>query len=73
MARPHPLEKLEALAYGWLGEPEASAVQAHVAHCATCQALVADAEAIRERLALLRNDEPRIDVLEQVLRDIDIN
>jgi hypothetical protein len=32
---------------------------------------VADAEAVRERLALLQQGEPRIDVLEQVLRRIE--
>lgn len=68
---PHPLEQLEALAYGWLSEREAGAVQAHLAGCPSCQALVADAEAVRERLALLHRGEPRIDVLEQVLRRIE--
>ena len=68
---PHPLQQLEALAYGWLAEPEASAVRAHVAGCPSCQALVADAEAVRQRLALLQQGEPKIDVLEQVLRRID--
>ena len=68
---PHPRQQLEALAYGWLAEPEASVVRAHVAGCPSCQALVADAEAVRERLALLQQGEPRIDVLEQVLRRIE--
>ncbi len=70
---PHPLGRLEGLAYGWLAEPELSAVRAHVAGCPSCQELVADAVAIRARLALLESDEPRIDVLERVLRQIESN
>ena len=68
---PHPLKDLEGLAYGWLDEPEASAVRAHVAVCSSCQELVLDAAAIRARLALLESDEPKIDVLERVLRQIE--
>ena len=67
----HPLGQLEALAYGWLAEPELSGVQAHVAGCPSCQEFVADAEAIRSRLALLESDEPKIDILDRVLRQIE--
>ena len=67
----HPLELLEGLAYGWLTEPEAAAVQAHVESCQSCHALLVDAAAIREQLAVLALDEPRIDVLQQVLRRIE--
>ena len=78
MVKAHPLDQLESFAFGWLAEPRASVVREHVATCATCQALVADASHIRSRLALLRAQEPKIDVREQVRQrleqeDIDPN
>jgi hypothetical protein len=67
----HPLEQLEGLAFGWLEEPDAAAVRAHVAACSSCRDLLADAHLIRARLALLRAREPTIDVREHVRRRLD--
>jgi hypothetical protein len=59
------------LAFGSSTEAEARALQRHVERCPACRALLASDEEIRRRLALLRHAEPRIDVLEDVMRQID--
>jgi anti-sigma factor RsiW len=58
------------LAFGSSTEAEARALQGHIERCPACQALLASDEEIRRRLALLRHGEPRIDVLEDVMRQI---
>ena len=42
----------------------------HAAVCARCRLLLSRHDEVRQRLALLRIDEPRIDVLEQVMAAI---
>jgi hypothetical protein len=81
MSRPHearlssrqPIELVghADLAFGSSTEAEARALQEHVERCPACRALLASDEEIRRRLALLRHGEPRIDVLEEVMEQID--
>jgi hypothetical protein len=46
-------------------------IWAHAEHCFACWSLLTRDYEIRRRLALLRETEPRFDVLEQVMRRID--
>jgi hypothetical protein len=61
----------QAAALGWTTPQEARAIMVHVAQCLACRALLERDEEIRRRLALLRDREPSIDVLQQVMERID--
>jgi hypothetical protein len=50
---------------------EVRTIWAHAEHCFACWSLLTRDDEIRRRLALLRETEPRFDVLEQVMRRID--
>jgi hypothetical protein len=49
---------------------EAGPGWAHVAACPDCRLLLSRDDELRRRLALLRLDEPRIDVVDQVMEQI---
>ena len=49
---------------------EGGAGWAHAAGCPDCRLLLSGDDEVRRRLALLRLDEPRIDVLDQVMEHI---
>jgi len=49
---------------------EVDAGWAHAATCLDCRLLLTHDDEVRRRLALLRIDEPRIDVLDQVMEHI---
>lgn len=55
----------------WTKQHEARAVTVHAAQCLACRSLLEHDEEIRRRLALLRDHEPAIDVLQQVMQRID--
>ena len=59
---------LQAAVFGGLRSEETRAIRAHASGCSRCSSLVARDEEIRRRLATLRADEPRVDVLNEVLR-----
>lgn len=63
--------QLEATAFGWLAEPEAQAIRSHAASCAVCAASLRAEERVRDRLGLLRQGEPRMDVAGHVLARLD--
>ena len=54
-----------------LDPEEAARVRAHAASCERCRARLAEEEKMRRRLGLLRQDEPEVDVVQQVLDRID--
>lgn len=67
----HPSpEQLEAVAFGWVPAEEAHRIRDHAAHCPTCGPLLAADVEIRARLALLRADEPLVNVVPRVLQRI---
>ena len=61
---------LDAAAFGRASVEEARAIWAHAAACAECRLLLTRDDEVRRRLALLRIDEPRIDVLDQVMQRV---
>jgi hypothetical protein len=69
-AAPEHLGGLDAAAFGRASVAEARAIWAHAAACPECRLLLARDDEVRRRLALLRIDEPRIDVLDQVIQRI---
>jgi hypothetical protein len=67
----HPArDQLEGAAFGWLADDETCAIWAHAARCPRCATLLAADDEVRRRLLLLRAEEPRIEVLPDVLRQI---
>ncbi len=70
--RGHPsARKLEDAAYQRLPEAEAAAVRAHVAVCPVCGPRWRAERTLAERLATLREGEPRFDVAEAVREQLD--
>src|ERR1700716_2366331 len=63
--------RLRAATFGWGTQDEVRTIWAHAEHCLACWSLLTRDDEIRRRLALLRETEPRFDVLEQVMRRID--
>jgi hypothetical protein len=61
----------QAAALDWTKQYEARAIMVHAAQCFACRSLLEHDEEIRRRLALLRDHEPAIDVLQQVMQRID--
>jgi hypothetical protein len=66
----HPVEELEGTAFGWVSARRAETVQAHAASCQACRSALEHDLDVRERLDLLRAEEPRVDVLEEVMRRV---
>src|ERR687885_2599331 len=67
----HPsAERLDAVAYGWLPGPAAPQVRAHAASCPRCGPRLASEEQPHQQLALLRDGEPRVDVVATVLEQL---
>jgi hypothetical protein len=69
-AAPDHLGGLDAAAFGRASVAEARAIWAHAAVCPECRSLLTRDDELRRRLALLRIDEPRIDVLDEVIKRI---
>jgi hypothetical protein len=46
-------------------------VRAHAAECPTCGPKLATEEETRRRLQMLKQDQPRVDVVQQVLERLD--
>jgi hypothetical protein len=68
----HPSRALiEAAGFGQLGADEAARVRAHAASCKMCGPRLATEEETRRRLEVLRQDPPRVNVVNQVLERID--
>ena len=67
----HPIRHIEAVTSGRAAAKDVRRVWAHAARCPACRELLLRDEELRRRLALLREDEPRIDVLAQVMRQIE--
>lgn len=68
-AEDHPTpEQLEAAAFGWLADQDAAAIRTHAARCPICGPLLTADEEVRQRLLVLRAWEPRVDVVQDVLR-----
>jgi hypothetical protein len=63
--------RLDAVAFGWAAEDDVRARWAHATGCRACGSLLTRDDEIHRRLALLRDDEPRIDVLKQVMQQIE--
>ena len=68
----HPSRaQIEAAVFGQLGAEDAAQVRAHAAECPTCGPRLAQEEDTRRRLEVLKQDQPRVDVVQQVLERID--
>ena len=65
------ISRLRATTLGWGTQDEVRTIWAHAEHCLACWSLLTRDDEIRRRLALLRETEPRFDVLERVMRRID--
>ena len=67
----HPVdEQVEGAAFGWITATQADTIRAHTAKCQACRSVLENDLDIRERLSLLRTEERRVDVLEQVMRRV---
>ena len=70
----HPSRaQIEAAVFGQMGAEEAARVRAHAAACSTCGPRLAQEEETRRRLEVLKQDQPRVDVVQQVLERIEID
>jgi hypothetical protein len=63
----------EGAAIGSLTEADARALREHISGCAACRSLLASDDELRRRLALLREGEPPIDVLAQVMQQVELD
>jgi hypothetical protein len=74
LAAPHAVREdlgsLDRAAIGQATQQELRGARAHAAKCLTCRLLLTRGGEISRRLALLRIDEPRIDVVDQVMQQI---
>jgi hypothetical protein len=70
MGRPaHPTaQQLEGLVFRRLDEDEARRVASHARDCPACRARVERDVRLRRRLQLLRADEPRVDIVDAIVR-----
>jgi hypothetical protein len=65
----HPTaQQLEGLAFRLLGDDEARAAAAHAKGCPVCRAQVQREVRLRQRLRLLRADEPHVDIVDEILQ-----
>jgi anti-sigma factor RsiW len=70
----HPSKaQIEAAVFGRLGAEEAARLRAHAADCPICGPRLAREEDTRRRLEVLKQDQPRVDVVQQVLERIEID
>jgi hypothetical protein len=68
----HPTaQQLEGLAFRQLSEDETRRVAVHAQDCPVCRAQVERDVRLRQRLGLLRADEPRVDLVDEILRRTD--
>ena len=72
----HPSKaQIEAAVDGQLGAEDAERVRVHAAACPTCGPRLAQAQAdeedTRRRLQVLKQDQPEVDVVQQVLERIE--
>ena len=72
----HPSKaQIEAAVEGEPGAEDAERVRAHAAECPTCGPRLAQAQAdeevTRRRLQVLKQDQPKVDVVRQVLERIE--
>jgi anti-sigma factor RsiW len=68
----HPSRsQIEAAVFGQLSEEEAAQVRAHAAECPTCGPRLAQEEDTLARLRVLKQDQPQVDVVQQVLDRLD--
>jgi anti-sigma factor RsiW len=63
--------QIEAAVFGQASPEEAARVRAHAAECPTCGPKLATEEETRRRLQMLKQDQPRVDVVQQVLERLD--
>jgi anti-sigma factor RsiW len=68
----HPSRaQIEAAVFGQMAPEAAARVRAHAAECPTCGPRLAEEEDTRRRLEALKQDQPRVDVVQQVLERIE--
>lgn len=68
----HPSRsQIEAAVFGQLGEEDAARVRAHAAECPTCGPRLAQEQDTLARLQVLKQDQPKVDVVQQVLDRLD--
>ena len=70
----HPSRaQIEDAVCGRVSAEEAARVRAHAAECPTCGPRLAREEEIRRNLEVLKQDQPRVDVVQQVLERIEVD
>jgi hypothetical protein len=67
----HPVREMDTVSFASAAAEDVRRIWAHAARCQPCRALLLRDDELRRRLALLRECEPRIDVLERVMQQID--
>jgi anti-sigma factor RsiW len=68
----HPSRsEIEAAVFGQLDPQDAARVRAHAAECPTCGPRLAQEEDTLARLQVLKHDQPKVDVVQQVLERIE--
>jgi anti-sigma factor RsiW len=69
----HPSRsQIEAAVFGQLGADDAARVRAHAAECPTCGPRLAQEEDTLARLQVLKQDPPKVDVVQQVLERLEV-